>query len=274
MSGNTHQYELKAGEHFGDVSQKHHSSSAVVSESVYKEQESLPRHSHELAFFTLVLSGNYFDKFCGKEDSFDPMTVLWREAGSAHKDKIGKNGGHFFFVEIKTELLDKLREYREPPHRFVERNGPLTWLSSRIRLEIQNWQCSSPLIIEGIALEMLGQLVCDNTSLEKCPPGWLLRVTEKLNEEFCDNIRIGELATEAKVHSAHLAKVFRLFNGQSIGDYVQERRIENAVRLLANKDIPIVNIAISSGFSDQSHFTRIFKRLTGMTPAAFRKSLS
>lgn len=273
ITGKKNFYQLKAGEHFGNISQTCSFPSAIISESVYEKQTDLPKHSHELAFFTLVLGGRYFDKFGKKEDCLDPMTVLWREEGISHRDRIGEKGGRFFFVEIRPDYLEKLREYHKPPKRLVKKNGTLIWLASRLRREIQHWQSSSPLIVEGITLEMLGHLTPADTSVEKRPPKWLVRVVEKLNEEFTCNLTIKELAGEAGVHPAHLTKVFRLFYNQTIGEYIHKRRIKFASELLCNKEIPLVEIAISSGFSDQSHLTRIFKRLTGDTPAFYRKSL-
>ena len=102
---------------------------------------------------------------------------------------------------------------------------------------------------------------------------WLARVVEKLTEEFTENFSTDELATEARVHPVHLAAVFRQFHGETMGEYVQKIRVAHASRLLLDKEIPLSEIAYSTGFSDQSHFTRIFKRFVGVTPGVFRHSL-
>jgi AraC family transcriptional regulator len=120
---------------------------------------------------------------------------------------------------------------------------------------------------------MLGQLARKNKSAEKLPPKWLLRVVEKLNEEFLENLSTEELAIEANVHPVHLAAVFRQFYRETMGEYVQKLRIAHASKLLLDKEIPLIEIAYSAGFSDQSHFTRVFKRFVGITPGAFRNSL-
>jgi hypothetical protein len=59
--------------------------------------------------------------------------------------------------------------------------------------------------------------------------------------------------------------------GCSVGDYVRQLRVEDACRRLATLDAPIVEIALAAGFTDQSHFTRTFQRLRGLTPAEFRR---
>jgi len=264
---------LRAGEHYGSVFQKFHIPSAIVSESVYEKKMPLPEHSHELAFFTLILAGNYSESFSGREFNYSPLTVLWRQADVPHKDSIDSNSSRFFFVEIERSCLEKLLPNGSVPDHLSERGGSLTWLAHRLRSEVINGLVSSALIAEGIMLEMIGNLARKNTPLDKKPPAWLLRVVEKLNEEFNVSISTGELAAAAGVHPVHLAATFRRFYHETIGEYVQKLRIARASKLLLEKEMPLSEIALSGGFADQSHFTRVFKRLTGITPGAFRDSL-
>jgi AraC family transcriptional regulator len=130
-----------------------------------------------------------------------------------------------------------------------------------------------PLIAEGITLEMLAYLTRKKLTPETRAPKWLGRVVERLNDEFTENISSEELALEANVHPVHLASVFRRFYHQTIGEYVQKKRVAHASELLLNREIPLTEIAYSAGFSDQSHFTRVFRRFTGLTPGAFRRSV-
>lgn len=264
---------LKAGEHYGKVFCKTNIPSAILSESIYKKSVALPEHSHELAFFTLILQGNYSEHYGGKNLVYQPMTVLWRHSNLSHRDKIEQSGSRFFFVEIKRAYLDKLLEYEKVPEHLFEQNGNLAWLAARLRCEARDTQNCSPLVAEGITLEMLGNLARKNTFAEKRPPKWLFRVVEKLNEEFAENISTDELAAEANVHPVHLASVFRRFYRQSLGEYVQKLRVAHASKLLLDKEIPLCEIAYSAGFADQSHFTRTFKRFVGTTPGAFRDSI-
>ena len=268
--------KLKAGEHFGIVSPRVHTPSAVYSESVYKTKLCLPEHSHELAFFTLIIKGNYSERFGSRCLEYSPMTVLWRGAEISHKDSINACSSQFFFIEIEQSALDKLAQYeKDIPQHLVEQSGTLTWLAARLRREIMSGQNCIPLIAEGITLEMLGQLGRKNAAAtETQAPRWLQRVVERLNEEFTDNISSEDLALEARVHPVHLASVFRRFYRESIGEYVQKRRVSHASKLLLNAEIPLADIAYTSGFSDQSHFNRIFKRFTGTTPGAVRTSMN
>ena len=69
-----------------------------------------------------------------------------------------------------------------------------------------------------------------------------------------------------------MARVFRQHCGVTLGEYVRKLRVDFAARQLISTDEPLTGIAFAAGFSDQSHFTRTFKRQTGMTPDAFRRN--
>lgn len=264
---------LKGGEFYGTISEKRAVSSSIISEIVHKHGRSLPKHSHELAFFSLLLDGSYSESYGRKSFSYRPMTVWWHPSDICHKDEIGKTGGRFFSVEIQAKGLETLREYTKIPEDFYEQSTSLVWLACRLYHEFKNWQTCSELVAEGLTLEMLAHSARNKVGLEKQPPNWLNLVVEKLNDEFIETPSTEELALEADVHPVHLAAVFRKFQNQTIGEYVQNLRIQYASELLLNKELPLCEIALSAGFSDQSHFTRIFKRFTGTTPGSFRKTI-
>ena len=261
---------LKAGEFYGQVPNKRSLTSSVISEIIHKKSVSLPWHSHELAFFSLLIDGSYSETYGRKSFLYRPMTIWWHPSGVSHKDEVGQNGGRFFTVEIQPQGLENLQQFTEVPDDFFEKNTSLVRLAYRLYYEFKNWNICSELIAEGITLEMLAHSARRRFAPEKRPPVWLLRVVEKLNEEFADNLTTKELAAEAKVHQVHLASVFRKFYGETIGEYVQRLRINYASKLLLDKEIPLADIALSAGFSDQSHFTRIFKDSVGTTPGVFR----
>ena len=72
------------------------------------------------------------------------------------------------------------------------------------------------------------------------------------------------------MHPGHLARVFRVKYGTSVGAYVRGLRLTWAAERLADSDDAIARIAYEAGFFDQSHFTRMFRRHFGFTPHAYR----
>ncbi len=264
---------LKAGEFYGTVSKKRAVSSSIITEIVHASGKSLPQHSHELAFFSLLLDGSYSESYGRKSFTYRPLTVWWHPSDISHKDEIGKTGGRFFSIEIQPKGLKTLREYAKIPEDFHEKSTSLVWLACRLYHEFKNWQTCSELVAEGLTLEMLAHSARKKTAAEKTPPKWLNLVIEKLNDEFLETPSTEKLASEARVHPVHLAAVFRKFQNQTIGEYIQNLRIKHASHLLLNNKLSLCDVALSSGFSDQSHFTRIFKRLTGTTPGNFRQTI-
>jgi AraC family transcriptional regulator len=265
---------LKAGEFYGLVPVKRNLSALTMTEVVHKRQISVPKHSHELAHFQLLLAGSYLENCGGKSVASRPMTISWHRPGITHKDEIGASGGRFFMIEMHPRAVEQMKQFaRRLPEDFYARQSPLVWLGCRLYHEFKNWQLCSDLVAEGISLEMLAYAVRKEVSNEKQPPAWLSRVVEKLTEEFTENFSTEALAIEAGVHPVHLAAVFRQFYHETMGEYVQKLRVAHASQMLLDRETPLSEIAYAAGFSDQSHFTRIFKRIVGVTPGAFRGSL-
>lgn len=106
-------------------------------------------------------------------------------------------------------------------------------------------------------------------------PSWrLARVTGLIDANLEAPLGLAELAAAAGLTRMHFAAQFRAATGASPHDFVRQRRIERAQSLLSTSDMPVVEVALSTGFQTQSHFTTVFKRQTGTTPAAWRRSFS
>lgn len=100
---------------------------------------------------------------------------------------------------------------------------------------------------------------------------WLQKAKELLHDRFSQTVTLGQIAEAVGVHPVHLSRTFRERYYCSFGDYQRGLRIEHSCKLLKATKRSLVDIALSSGFSDQAHFSRVFKRFTGMTPAEFRQ---
>ncbi|WP_454917004.1 helix-turn-helix domain-containing protein [Xanthobacter sediminis] len=101
------------------------------------------------------------------------------------------------------------------------------------------------------------------------------RLLVQFIEEHLDrNISLADLAGIAGLSIFHFTRKFRAEFGCPPHAYVMRRRIEHAKRLLARTDIPLKVVAASSGFADQSHMTRLFRKLLDLTPAEYRKAMT
>jgi AraC family transcriptional regulator len=99
-------------------------------------------------------------------------------------------------------------------------------------------------------------------------------LTEYVDENLDGNILLADLAGVSKLSVFHFMRKFRAEFGCPPHAYVMLRRIERAKRRLSRRDVPLKVVAASCGFSDQSHMTRLFRRVLGTTPAEYRKSIT
>jgi len=131
----------------------------------------------------------------------------------------------------------------------------------------------SPFAMEGLALELVAATARQREKVvERKPPRWLEQARELLHAHFADTLSLSEVAAAVGVHPAHLARVFRQQYRCSVGDYLRKLRVEFACRQLATSDRPLLEIALAAGFADQSHFSKTFKSLRGMTPSEYQRN--
>lgn len=87
---------------------------------------------------------------------------------------------------------------------------------------------------------------------------------------FNGKVSLDDVASSVNMHPSYFSSKFKQTTGSSFKEYLNMVRIEESKRLLANTNFSIIDIALSSGFEDQSYFTKVFKKYTGMTPKQFR----
>jgi AraC family transcriptional regulator len=97
------------------------------------------------------------------------------------------------------------------------------------------------------------------------------RAAEMIRERLGGEIRLADMARECGLSVSHFTRAFRKSFGMSPYRWLLERRIDRGKALLATTDLPIADIAIQSGFSDQTAFTRAFGRLVGDSPGRWRR---
>jgi len=108
----------------------------------------------------------------------------------------------------------------------------------------------------------------------KKTPAWAKEIRDLIQDQIDTNLTLKELSKDLNIHPAYLSREFsKYFDNLSFGDYIRKQRIEKAIDYLNNSGYSLTKIAYLTGFSDQSHFTRIFKKTTGLNPSDYRKKL-
>ncbi len=262
---------LRGGEFYSPVEARLHTEDVLLSELRQPCARKVPRHEHELGYVTVVLRGDYLEGDEGKLEELRPFTAVFNPSGVRHATVIGPAGASLFTIELRDRQFKQLGLRVPEQTKFDRSSGAMLWPCLRLHSAFKTGT-ADPLVLESHVLELLGT-IAGCASQEKTAPRWLGRVKERMHEEFRDEIRMRDLAGEAGVHPVHLARTFRRSEKLTPGEYLQRLRVRAACRQLADPEYPLVAIAMECGFADQSHFTRIFKKLTRTTPAQFRGTL-
>lgn len=263
---------LLGGEFYSPVQARLRTGDVLLSELRQPGSRSVPRHEHELAYVTVVLHGDYLEGDRGHLDELRPFTAVFNPAGTAHSTVIGPSGASFFTVELCKENLRRLGVSLPRRTTFDRGAGTLLWPGLRLYSAFKT-QTADPLVLEAYVLEMLGA-IAGFEAPEKTAPRWFGRVKDRLHAGFREPLRMRDLAREAGVHPVHLARVFRKMERRTPGEYQQHLQARAACELLRDPEWPLAAIAAECGFADQSHFTRVFRRMAGTTPARFRLAVA
>ena len=244
-----------------------------VTEAWFPPGEILARHFHDRACFAVMIAGSFDLAFTGQTHACPPGTVVTEPAGESHTNFIQQGGARVVVVQpdpCRAELLEPFGPLLDQIHHL--RHAGIAATAARLAREILQPDSLARIAVEAAVLDMF----VTAARLAECgtrpAPRWLKRCQELLHSRFTEPLRLSELAAEADVHPAHLTRVFRTQFGVSVGVYLRQLRLEWAARELIRPGGSLAGIAAAAGFADQSHFTRAFKRHTGMTPARYRQS--
>jgi len=244
----------------------------ILTDARYRGNLALPAHCHENAYFRVVIEGVSSDISAQRTFTGGAATMVYHPAGESHAN-CWPQDGRCFVIELAANAPGYLCHYTKPLSRAVDFiSGPAVQLALRIFHEFQQMDAVSPLALEGLSLELVAAACRTATSVgPHGPPTWLRRVRKLLHDRFAENVSLAEVATTVGVHPGQVSRAFRGHYRCTAGEYVRRLRVEHACRELCQGSRPLAEIALAAGFADQSHFSTVFKRHTGLTPAAYRK---
>ena len=130
--------------------------------------------------------------------------------------------------------------------------------------------------IENLLLDVYKNFLKQKSGSKKIP-AWAKELKEIIQDQIDTNLSLSlkEVSQSLHVHPAYLSREFsKYFNDLTFGEYIRKLRIEKSIQLLNESKYSLSEIAYLTGFSDQSHFNRIFKKVTGKNPSQYRKSLN
>ena len=233
--------------------------------------EEVPKHTHEDAHFLFIIKGRYITSAKNVNDLCSALTLIFNPSGTTHRDRFQSAGGRFLAVSLKaqtTEFMQRPTDLIDHSVAFSDRR--ISWIGSRLYEEFHQTDDASALVMEGLTLELLGHVLRCRRS-PTSPPRWLELARQMLHDRPTELITAREIAQTVGVHPVYLVSAFRKHYRVTIGTYVRRLRIEFACRQISQTNASFSEIAVGAGFYDQSHFTRTFKSMMGMTPTQYRQ---
>lgn len=236
---------------------------------VFPANHLMELHDHEHACLCLVLAG-----FMHEETSREHMCVagdvVFKPGRTAHRNHFGCRGARVLSITFRSgvEVLERLA--LNPGREFSAHAPGATIVASRLVAEAASDRPFTALMSEALLLQCLVTTARGRARQDACP-AWLVKTRARIDEAPAAPLRVSMLAAAAGVHPVYLTQQFRRYYGVTPREHAHWRRVELARDLLEHTSLPLTEIATRVGFADQSHFSRVFNRVAGVAPGAYRR---
>ena len=255
---------------------------------------SLP-HAHDFIELVYVVSGEVLNEIDGETRRQQPGELAIINYGSKHR--LITTGVDLFngYIDLRRFPLDRFDPDTRArlgsillPHpglanrfnrlRIHKMKDTAFILSLLEKMEVFNRSpkasgSSAQLYAMFLVLtEIAGQLEHQQGMARHAATGFedMERVRAVIEGEYSRELPLEELASVAGCTRHHLCRKFRAYTGTTVGEYILQRRLRQAMFLLSSTREKVLSIALESGFTDITHFNRKFKKFTGMTASTYR----
>lgn len=237
----------------------------VLRERAYPPGLRLPRHDHDFSNITVVIDGAIEEITDAGEHVGYSGGVVAKPAGSVHANRVRAGGAR----TLAIELTPRSRFARE-----IER-GAWSWTvdarqaCAALAVYRALYTASSTTELDARVAELV--VAVTTVAAAGAAPAWVASAKSLLDGCFCQSIKFADIAGELGLHPVYLSRAFRLYTGTSMTEYVRSLRLRDARRLLADSTGTLALVAAESGFADESHLSRVFRRAMHVTPGVYRR---
>ena len=233
-----------------------------VVDTTYPEGLKSPFHCDGHPRISIVLTGSLMEEAHNREVFASTASVVVKPADVRHRNAFGPGGARLLSLLIPPDLIQTDRQLDRWAWHHA---GPVG--ASALQLVRSIGQ--APDDAEDDLWSFLAALAPAGAP-SRAVPDWVLRVKEHLDDALVASPSVEALAEEAGVHPVSLARAFRRAFGCSPSAYRKHRRVRAAADLLASSRQPAAEVALETGFSDQSHMCRAVRDELGLTPGQIR----
>lgn len=263
--------ELQTGQFYGETNKTIYLDGVTLTDTEYTKEE-VDWHYHQNAYFTFILAGKLIEG--NRKETYDCTagSLIFHNWQEPHYNIKPAGYTRGFQIEINQDWLDRFYvDNRQLQGSMFVWDPRPRLLLSRIYKETKIQDNTTPGAIQSLLLETFSLLKSDQIFHTRRKPSWVKKVHELLREKCSERLSLNDLASDLGIHPVHLSRNFPKYFHCSLGEYVRKLKVEKSLALLANKKYSLTQVAFECGFSDQSHFIRCFREVTGINPLAFRR---
>lgn len=227
-------------------------------------------HFHQNPHFSFFLEGGNIERRKTSSSECVPGQVRFYRAGEAHQNVNVVYPSKNLNVEIDAKFISKYNLKEQIVDSNFGAASEMKFTMLRIYKEAADLNETSELEIHSLVLGLFSAREHGAKNQFRLPK-WVGKVSEILRDRWNENLSLKDLSEASGVHPVTISRHVPKYFACTLGEFVRRVRIEKSLALIKQTDKPLTDIAHCCGFADQSHFSRVFKELTGLQPSSFRK---
>jgi AraC family transcriptional regulator len=257
---------------FGRLDLERDYGNLALSLTAYEPSVLVPNHRHGEPYLCLVVEGEFREQAGAVSRHCRAGTLLAHPAGTVHEDCFGPEGGLCLNLFPKESWIAAYGRAFPFDRALSCASAQLESIGRNLVRELRAPDAATPLAVEALVLEALSVAIRSEWPDDIKVPSWLPKVMDRIDRSEGADLDLAALARAAGVSATHLARVIRGRFHMSVGAYVRERRLISAREMVLHSRVSLAEIALATGFYDQSHFTKAFKLRFGVPPSALRRA--
>jgi AraC family transcriptional regulator len=264
---------LKTGQFFGQTNQSFQSNGIILTDTEYTH-EYVDWHYHENAYFTFILQGNVIEGNKKETYQCSAGTLLFHNWQESHYNIKPKGFTRGFHAELDKTFFNEFISADDIPKGSSAVSDVHTKLIFyRLFRELKINDASTPLAVQSLMMQVFAAMDKSEKPRARRQPVWVKEIKEILGNKDAERLCLQQLSALLHIHPVHLSRDFSKYFGCTLGHYTRKIKVERSLHLLPDKKYSLGDISFQCGFSDQSHFLRCFKTITGVSPSYYRKLL-
>ena len=243
----------------GNTSNQLEAANFKVSVVNYTQKVSEEWHYHEDIHLSSIIQGGNLESRKKEDIQVLPGKVMLYDQGEIHRNRFTAHPSKNLNIEFKEDFFTE--EIRFSSFSF-DPNTDLSFFNIYAELQLNDL-----ISAESIAYTLKSLFWKEERGNHS---SWVEKLKGVLHARWDEFPSLEELAKEIQVHPVTISRYFTKRTGMTLSTYMRKLKVKQATDFLINSSLPIVDIALRCGFSDQSHMNRLVKHHTGYTPGLIR----